>query len=66
MSEGVGISRRSEASEGLVMEPTMEAVTGTESRSKALGAVVQINDGKIRAHLHEMVRATVEEALIEM
>ena len=41
------------------MEPTMEAVTG----SKALGAVVQIDDGKIRAHLNEVVRATVEETL---
>jgi len=45
------------------MEPTMEAVTGTESGSKALGAVVQIDDGKIRAHLDEVVRATVEETL---
>ena len=42
------------------MEPTMEAVTG----SKALVAVVQIDDGKIRAHLDEVVvRATVEETL---
>ena len=41
------------------MEPTMETVTG----SKALGAVVQIDDGKIRAHLDEVVRATVEETL---
>src|SRR5665213_4364137 len=54
---------RSETSGGLVMEPTMEAVTGTESGSKALGAVVQIDDGKIRAHLDEVVRATVEETL---
>jgi len=45
------------------MEPTMEAVAGTESGSKALGAVVQIDDGKIRAHLDEVVRATVEETL---
>jgi putative transposase len=45
------------------MEPTMEAVTETESGSKALGAVVQIDDGKIRAHLDEVVRATVEETL---
>jgi putative transposase len=45
------------------MEPTMEAVTGTESGSKALGAVVQIDDGKIRAHLDEVVRVTVEETL---
>ena len=45
------------------MEPTMEAVTGAESGNKALGAVVQIDDGKIRAHLDEVVRATVEETL---
>jgi transposase-like protein len=38
-------------------------VTETESGSKALGAVVQIDDGKIRAHLDEVVRATVEETL---
>ncbi len=45
------------------MEPTMEAVAEIESGSKALGAVVQIDDGKIRAHLDEVVRATVEETL---
>jgi transposase-like protein len=45
------------------MEPTMEAVAETESGSKALGAVVQIDDGKVRAHLDEVVRATVEETL---
>lgn len=45
------------------MEPTMEAVAEMESGSKALGAVVQIDDGKIRAHLDEVVRATVEETL---
>jgi transposase-like protein len=45
------------------MEPTMEAVAEMESGSKALGAVVQIDEGKIRAHLDEVVRATVEETL---
>ena len=45
------------------MEPTMEAVAEIESGSRALGAVVQIDDGKIRAHLDEVVRATVEETL---
>jgi transposase-like protein len=45
------------------MEPTMEAVAETESGSKAVGAVVEIDDGKIRAHLDEVVRATVEETL---
>jgi transposase-like protein len=45
------------------MEPTMETVMGTESGNKAVGAVVQIDDGKLRAHLDEVVRATVEETL---
>ena len=62
-SEAVGTSRRSEASEVLVMEPTMEAGVETESGSKPLGAVVQIDEGKIRAHLDGVVRATVEETL---
>ena len=43
------------------MEPTMDA--GAVSDTKSLGAVVQIDDGKIRAHLDEVVRATVEETL---
>ena len=58
-----GTSERSEASEGLVMEPTMEGGVEAVSGTKALGAVVQIYDGKIRAHLDEVVRATVEETL---
>lgn len=45
------------------MEPTMEAGVETGSGGKALGAVVQIDEGKIRAHLDEVVRATVEETL---
>jgi hypothetical protein len=45
------------------MKPTMEAVAETESGNKVLGAVVQIDDGKIRAHLDKVVRATVEETL---
>ena len=45
------------------MEPTMEAGVETGSGVKPLGAVVQIDDGKIRAHLDEVVRATVEETL---
>jgi putative transposase len=36
---------------------------GAVSDTKSLGAVVQIDDGKIRAHLDEVVRATVEETL---
>ena len=39
----------------------MDAVAGSETKS--LGSVVQIDDGKIRAHLDEMVRSTVEETL---
>jgi hypothetical protein len=58
-----GTSRRSEASEGLVMEPTMEAGVEVLGGAKPLGAVVQIDDGQIRAHLDEVVRATVEETL---
>jgi hypothetical protein len=57
----VGTSRRSDASGGLVTEPTKDA--GAVSDTKSLGAVVQIDDGKIRAHLDEMVRSTVEETL---
>ncbi len=45
------------------MEPTMGAGVETAVEPKALGAVVQIDDGKIRAHLEEVVRATVEETL---
>jgi len=40
------------------MEPT-----GTGSETKALGSVVQIDAGKIQAHLDEVVRSTVEETL---
>jgi putative transposase len=43
------------------MAPTMDAVAGSET--KPLEAVVQIGDGQIRAHLDEVVRATVEETL---
>jgi Transposase, Mutator family len=56
-----GTSRRSETSGGLVMEPTVGAVAGSEAKS--LGLVVQIDDGKIRTNLDEVVRATVEETL---
>jgi putative transposase len=40
------------------MEPT-----GAGSDTKALGSVVQIDEGKIQAHLDEVVRNTVEETL---
>jgi len=45
------------------MEPTMESGVGGLGGGKPLGAVVQIDDGQIRAHLDEVVRATVEETL---
>jgi transposase-like protein len=40
------------------MEPTEVG-----SETKALGSVVQIDEGKIQAHLDEVVRSTVEETL---
>ena len=45
------------------MEPAMEAGVETASGPKSLGAVVQIDDNKIRAHLEEVVRSTMEETL---
>ena len=39
------------------MEPTMEAGVETTVETKALGAVVQIDEGKIRAHLDEVGHA---------
>jgi len=45
------------------MEPTMEAGVESEGGMKPLGPVVQIDEGKIRAHLDEVVRSTVEETL---
>jgi len=41
------------------MAPTKDA--GAVSDTTPLGALVQIDDGKIPAHLDEMVRSTVEE-----
>ena len=44
------------------MEPTMEAGVGSASGVKPVaGPVVQIDEGRIQAHLDEVVRATVEE-----
>ena len=46
------------------MEPTME--TGVESAGEVrppLGPVVKIDEGRIREHLDEVVRSTVEETL---
>jgi len=45
------------------MEPAMESGAGGVGGGEPLGAVVQIDDGQIRAHLDEVVRATVEETL---
>ncbi len=35
-------------------------------KPKGMGEVIQIDEARIRDHLGEMVRGTVEEALIEM
>jgi hypothetical protein len=46
------------------MEPTVEAGVGSGGeRAPALGPVVQIDEGRIQAHLDEVVRSTVEETL---
>jgi len=46
------------------MEPAVEAGVGTGSETAPLlGPVVQIDEGRIQAHLDEVVRATVEETL---
>jgi transposase-like protein len=46
------------------MEPTMEAGLEPAGEMKAVpGPVVQIDEGRIQAHLDEVVRATVEETL---
>src|SRR5215469_16735176 len=46
------------------MEPTVEAGVGPNSGTQSgLGPVVQIDEGRIQAHLDEVVRATVEETL---
>src|ERR1700723_2112467 len=42
------------------MEPTKEVGSGEK---QPLGPVVQIDEGRIQAHLDEVVRSTVEEAL---
>lgn len=47
-----------------MMEPTEEVGVGPSSGVKAvLGPVVQIDEGRIQAHLDEVVRSTVEETL---
>src|ERR1039457_5175654 len=46
------------------MEPTIEAGTDAEGGARQpFSPVVQIDEGRIQAHLDEVVRATVEETL---
>src|ERR1035438_5774051 len=48
------------------MEPVTEAGSGSGSISETnepFGPVVQIDEGRIRAHLDEVVRSAVEETL---
>jgi putative transposase len=45
------------------MEPTMSGSGVEASGGTPLGGVVRIDDGRIQAHLDEVVRSTVEEAL---
>lgn len=46
------------------MEPTMEVGVGSDAGVKPVaGPVVQIDEGRIQAHLDEVVRSTVEETL---
>jgi hypothetical protein len=45
------------------MEPTMGAGAEPGSEMKVVGSVVQIDEGRIQAHLDEVVRSTVEETL---
>src|SRR5579864_8475714 len=55
---------RSETSEACAMESSKEAGSEAVSgKAPGLGPVVQIDEGRIQAHLDEVVRATVEETL---
>ena len=45
------------------MEPTKEVEAGPGSVKAVVGPVVQIDEGRIQAHLDEVVRSTVEETL---
>lgn len=46
------------------MEPTMDGASWLGGGSKGnLGPVVQIDEGRIQAHLDAVVRSTVEETL---
>jgi transposase-like protein len=55
---------RSETAEACATEPSKEAgFEAVSGKAPGLGPVVQIDEGRIQAHLDEVVRATVEEAL---
>jgi len=45
------------------MEPTMSGSGMEANGGTPLGGAVRIDDGRIQAHLDEVVRSTVEEAL---
>jgi len=45
------------------MEPSKEAEAGGVNVKAVVGPVVQIDEGRIQAHLDEVVRSTVEETL---
>jgi putative transposase len=49
--------------ETCVMEPTMSGSGVEANGGTPLGGAVRIDDGRIQAHLDEVVRSTVEEAL---
>jgi hypothetical protein len=47
------------------MEPIMWGSGVEAGGGTPLGGVVRIDDGRIQAHLDEVVRSTVEEALLD-
>ena len=44
----------------------MEGSKVEAGKEAELSGVIEVNEEQIRSHLHEIVRGTVEEALIEM
>jgi putative transposase len=64
VGRSAGTRMRSETSEACAMEPSKEAGSEAVSgKAPGLGPVVQIDEGRIQAHLDEVARATVEETL---
>src|SRR5579864_8993830 len=61
MGRAAGTSMRSETSEACAMEPSKAGSEAVSGKAPGLGPVVQIDEGRIQAHLDEVVRATVEE-----